>query len=139
MTKDTMRILILLCLCIGAFGASSDHAKKNRQAIAEPDITAPTAPTNFTAVAVDANTVVCTWTASTDDSGTVFYWVIHPDLQMGISGTITETTWTSHAFIAGETYTFGVFAFDAAGNYSDDSSYVTVTMPLTPAWEGAAP
>ncbi|MFJ6128047.1 cellulase family glycosylhydrolase [Streptomyces griseoviridis] len=92
------------------------------------DTQAPTAPGTPTATAVTATSATLSWTAATDNVGVTGYDVVR------ISGG-TETafaTATSHTvnltgLTADTTYTFAVYAHDAAGNKSARSATVSVT------------
>ena len=91
------------------------------------DRTPPTAPTNLVVTATTENSVSLSWGASTDNSGRFTYIICCA----GPSVTVSQTT-TSHTLVglqAGKSYTFRVYAKDAAGNLSKSSNAVTVTLP----------
>ena len=50
-------------------------------------------------------------------------------LEISAPQTQTSLTWTSN-LTAGQTYSFYVYAIDAAGNKSKNSNTVTVTLPV---------
>ncbi|MEU3448887.1 cellulase family glycosylhydrolase [Streptomyces thermolilacinus] len=97
------------------------------------DTRPPTAPGAPTASEVTATGARLTWAAATDDTGVTGYDVV------GVNGPaetpVTTTTGTS-ATLTGLTpatsYTFAVYARDAAGNRSPRSAGVTVTTAAGP-------
>lgn len=92
-----------------------------------PD-TAPTTPTNLHATAITQTTLSLAWNASTDNSGSVTYRVqMTSPLSLGMVTSQTSITWTSLS--PNTTYSFHVYAFDAAGNRSANSNMLTVTTP----------
>jgi chitodextrinase len=85
------------------------------------DTTAPTAPSNVTATAVDGFTVAVAWTASTDNVGVSGYDVLRNGTRVAsLPG--DATSYTDTAALASTTYTYSVDARDAAGNVSDPGS-----------------
>ncbi|MEV5437630.1 cellulase family glycosylhydrolase [Streptomyces sp. NPDC052682] len=99
------------------------------------DTTPPTAPGTPAASEVTSSSVTLSWSAATDASGVTGYDVVR------VSGStetpVTSTTGTS-ATVTGlapaTSYTFAVYARDAAGNRSQRSGTVTVrTSPGGPA------
>lgn len=92
------------------------------------DTQAPTAPGTPTASAVTATSATLTWPAATDNVGVAAYDVVR------VSGgtetrvaTATGTTTTLTGLTAATSYTFAVYARDAAGNRSARSATVGVT------------
>jgi chitodextrinase len=91
------------------------------------DRTPPAAPTNLVVTAMTEHSVSLAWDASTDNSGRFSYIICCA----GTTVTVSQTT-TSHTLEglqSGKTYTFRVYAKDAAGNLSKSSNPVTVTLP----------
>lgn len=84
-----------------------------------PDVLAPTIPSGLTAAALSANSIACTWYASTDDVGVSGYQVIRNGIQIA---TTTTTTYTDTALLSNTTYTYTVAAYDFTGNTSAQSS-----------------
>ncbi len=94
------------------------------------DATAPTSPTNV-AVTLSSGRPRVTWNASTDNVGVTGYQVLR-------DGTVIGTTTTGRAYTdagapQGRTYSYTVQARDAAGNTSDPSTAVSLTVPDTTA------
>jgi chitodextrinase len=110
--------LLALALLVGVPAAAP--APRDRQA--------PTAPTNLRVTGVTAYTVSLAWNASTDNSGSFVYKVRH---SWGYEATVPQTqtsfTWTGNVEPRG-TYSFWVYAVDAAGNKSKSSNTVSVTL-----------
>ncbi|MFF9202638.1 cellulase family glycosylhydrolase [Streptomyces sp. NPDC014986] len=92
------------------------------------DTTAPTAPGTPAASAVTASSATLAWGAATDANGVTGYDVVR--ISGGAESVVTTTT-TPTATVTGLTantsYTFAVYARDAAGNRSQRSAAVTVT------------
>ncbi|MET9367338.1 cellulase family glycosylhydrolase [Streptomyces griseoflavus] len=92
------------------------------------DTTAPTAPGTPSASAVTASSVTLRWGAATDAVGVTGYDVVRIDA--GAETAVTTTSGTSATvtgLTAATSYTFAVYARDAAGNRSPRSAAVTVT------------
>jgi chitodextrinase len=87
----------------------------------------PTRPTNLHVTASTPYSVSLAWDPSTDDSGSFSYRVLVWGYASVVPQTQTTFTWTST--IAGNTYQFYVYAVDAAGNRSQNSNVVTLTLP----------
>ncbi|MFG2515375.1 cellulase family glycosylhydrolase [Streptomyces sp. NPDC048584] len=92
------------------------------------DTTAPTAPGTPSASAVSSSSATLTWGAATDTVGVTGYDVVR--ISGGQESAVTTTAGTS-ATVTGlspdTSYTFAVYARDAAGNRSQRSATVTVT------------
>ncbi|MEO3754526.1 cellulase family glycosylhydrolase [Streptomyces sp. B6B3] len=99
------------------------------------DDQAPSTPGTPTASSVTANSVALSWAASTDNVGVTRYDVVR--ISGGSETTVASAT-TNSATVTGltadTTYSFAVYARDAAGNRSVRSAAVSVTTD-----EGAAP
>ncbi|MCF6476719.1 beta-glucosidase [Nonomuraea sp. MG754425] len=98
------------------------------QGVADVLFGAVTAPGTPVASAVTSSSATLTWPAATDDVGVTGYDVVR--LQ-GTAETVTAASATASASVTGLTpatsYTFAVYAKDAAGNRSPRSGTVTVT------------
>ncbi|MFH9730161.1 cellulase family glycosylhydrolase [Streptomyces sp. NPDC017260] len=92
------------------------------------DTRAPTTPGTPAASAVTDDSVTLGWSAATDDVGVAGYDVVRvgdggeSEVAASVTNTVTVTGLT-----AGTTYTFAVYARDAAGNRSARSATVDVT------------
>jgi chitodextrinase len=87
----------------------------------------PTAPTNLVVTATTEHSVSLAWGPSTDNSGSFVYLVCCAPTNVSVPQ--TETSHTLEGLQSGKTYTFRVYARDAAGNLSKSSNPVTVTLP----------
>ncbi|MBP5873850.1 cellulase family glycosylhydrolase [Streptomyces scabiei] len=112
----------------GANGIAATSKEAAVYASSGGDTTPPTAPGTPTASAVTSSSATLTWAAATDASGVTGYDVVR------VSGTaetaVTTTTGTSAALTGltpATSYTFAVYARDAAGNRSARSGSVNVT------------
>src|SRR5207237_694257 len=89
------------------------------------DTTPPTAPTNLAASSATTSSVSLSWSASTDDTGVAGYRIYR-------DGTLVCNTSTSYDFTGlacGMSYTFGVEAYDVAGNVSPRTTLAASTNP----------
>jgi Fibronectin type III domain len=103
-----------------AFGKSSDRKP-------------PTTPTNLRSTGNTSHTVSLAWNPSTDNSGNFSYRVRDNwAREITVPGTQTSVTWKYPAhppLQPGATYSFRVYARDAAGNKSPTSNSVSVALP----------
>ncbi|HSX34116.1 MAG TPA: DUF4082 domain-containing protein [Candidatus Saccharimonadales bacterium] len=96
-----------------------------------PDTTAPSAPSNLLLSADDGYTVKVTWNASTDNIGVTGYDVYRDG---ALAGTVTSAQYTDQTVVPGNTYTYTVKAFDAAGNSTAGGSQPSITLVPTSIW-----
>jgi hypothetical protein len=94
------------------------------------DRTKPTMPGNFRVIAKTAYTVTLAWDPSTDNSGNFSYHLwgaynVGPTLVLPKAA----TTYTFSALFPSNTYTFGIYAKDAAGNASTQANLSGVRLP----------
>jgi chitodextrinase len=97
---------------------------------ARRDRTPPTTPTNLRITGTTDTTVTLAWNPSTDNSGNFSYRVREigiNDFTVAVPQTRTTTTFTR--LWPERTYTYTVWAVDAAGNRSGDSNTVSYTVP----------
>src|SRR6266545_3446188 len=104
---------------------------------ASADTMPPTKPTNVTAAAISSNRVDLSWTASTDNSGTIDHYDIYrgvgaatPTFLQAVAA--APTSFSDVTTAASTTYTYCVVAFDPAGNSSEPppgSACASVTTP----------
>src|SRR5688572_7917863 len=93
---------------------------------AAADRKAPTTPGNLTITGTTAYSVSLAWGASTDNSGSLSYRIIVKNLGSSTVVPGTQTTFTYNSKLAPlQTYSFEIYAFDAAGNTSKASNLVT--------------
>jgi chitodextrinase len=99
--------------------------------LAIDDTQAPSVPTGLTASASSATQVDLSWQASTDNVGVAGYTIYRDNAVLDtVSGSMLN--YTDSTVTGSMTYTYNVDAFDAAGNYSAQSSPVSVTTPAIP-------
>jgi fibronectin type 3 domain-containing protein len=94
---------------------------------AAADKTAPTAPGTFRAVAGAAGTrrITLTWNASSDNVGVANYYLYRANSKYKLLDKVT--TFIDTGLTAGSSYTYKVYAIDAAGNWSSPSGNVSAT------------
>ncbi|MEU0756412.1 cellulase family glycosylhydrolase [Streptomyces albogriseolus] len=113
--------------------ATSEEAAVYRGGPGE-DTTAPTAPGAPAASAVTSSSVTLTWGAATDTVGVTGYDVVRvAGGQETVVASSPGTTATVTGLAADTSYTFAVYARDAAGNRSARSATATVTTASGPA------
>jgi chitodextrinase len=118
-----MGLAVGAILLVVAFGASTAGAARR-------DRTPPTTPTNLRITATTDTTISLAWNPSTDNSGNFSYRVREigiNDFTVAVPQTRTTTTFTR--LWPERTYSYTVWAVDAAGNRSGDSNTVTYTVP----------
>ncbi|MFF5535928.1 cellulase family glycosylhydrolase [Streptomyces cinerochromogenes] len=105
---------------------------------AAPDTRAPTAPGTPTASGVSPTSVTLTWPAATDNVGVTGYDVVRVNgTTETAAASSTTTSVTVSSLTADTTYTFAVYAKDAAGNRSPRSAVLTVTTEKDTGTPGA--
>jgi chitodextrinase len=110
-------------LLIVAFGASTAGATRR-------DRTPPTTPTNLRITATTETSISLAWSASTDNSGNFSYRVSESGINnQTVAVPQTQTTLTFSRLWPERTYTYTVYAVDAAGNRSGNSNTVSYTTP----------
>lgn len=118
-------IALVLTMVLGLSTASA--ALKDR--------TKPTTPGSFRVTAKTPFSVSLAWTPSTDNSGNFTYrlWSTAGGASGGtltLPKTATSFTWNTGIYPR-NTYSFGLYAVDAAGNNSTQVSVTTITPPDT--------
>jgi hypothetical protein len=94
------------------------------------DRTPPTTPTDLRITATTDTTVTLAWNPSTDNSGNFSYRVRERGFNdWTFSVPQTQTTYTATRLWPGQTYTYTVWAVDAAGNRSGESNTISHTVP----------
>lgn len=97
---------------------------------AGPDRKAPTAPTNLTVTGTTAYSVSLAWGASSDNSGSFSYRIVNRTWGTSVVVPGTQTAFTfALNLLPQQTYSFQVYAIDAANNWSRPSNTVSATLP----------
>ena len=114
---------------VDAYDAAGNRSSRTPLVVATgacPDTTPPTDPTDLAVTSASATAISLSWSASTDNVGVSGYSVF-------LNGTLTASTGaTTYSFTGlncGTSYALAVQAYDAAGNRSSRSSFVTSTSP----------
>ena len=102
------------------------------------DVQPPTIPTLVSATGISATEADLAWTASSDNVGVAGYQIIRNGSAVK-SVPATALAWADTTVSASATYVYSVKAYDGAGNYSNASNSMQVTIPTTPALPGACP
>ncbi len=110
----------------GLFGASSTAVT-----VTVNDTIAPTTPSSLQSPSKTHNSVNLSWTASTDNSGSVTY-AIYRNGGGSPIGTSATTSFTDTGRSPNTTYSYTVKAYDAASNYSAASNSINVTTNVDP-------
>jgi fibronectin type 3 domain-containing protein len=114
-------------------GRTFDLALDSQLVSNSADFTAPTIPTGLTANAVGSNRVDLAWNPASDTVGVTGYTVYRNGVALATLGATTSYSDTNVTL--GNSYTYSVDAFDAAGNHSSQSAPASVTIvssDLTP-------
>jgi chitinase len=107
-------------LLTGVFGASPAFAARDR--------VAPTAPTDLRVTATTSFSVSLAWNPSSDNSGNLSY-VVHASNGQNALVSQATTTFTVTGLQPRYSYSFYVYAVDAAGNKSKNSNSVSALLP----------
>ncbi|MDH5327018.1 MAG: chitobiase/beta-hexosaminidase C-terminal domain-containing protein [Gammaproteobacteria bacterium] len=94
--------------------------------LSDVDQEAPTTPTNPIAFAVSANSAILLWNASVDNIGVAGYRVYRDGAQIA---TTPYPVYSDGGLIASDPNCFSIEAFDGAGNTSQRTADVCVTLP----------
>jgi parallel beta-helix repeat protein len=120
-----------------AYQVQAVDAAGNRSALSEvlsvawssskaiSDVIAPQRPARVTAGATSTTTASIAWTAATDNVGVVAYEVYRDNVRIGTVGTLS---FDDSGLNAGTAYAYYIVAVDAAGNKSERSNKVSVSM-----------
>lgn len=92
--------------------------------VASNDTSAPTVPTNLSAVTVSTSQINLSWTASTDDTAVTAYRVFRDSVFVATS---TATSYSDTGLSPSTTYSYTVSAVDGSFNQSAQSSAVQAT------------
>ena len=84
------------------------------------DTSAPTVPSNITALSISANQINLNWAASTDDNGVVGYKIFRNGVQVANIANII--TYSDLGLVPGTLYSYNIYAYDLAGNNSSKSN-----------------
>lgn len=106
-------------VAIDAAGNSS--AASNAVSITLADTTPPTTPSNLTILSKTPTSVALSWSASTDNSGSLVYDVYSNGI---VVGTVSGTSFTVQGLVSGTNYSLYVKARDASGNVSAASNEI---------------
>jgi chitodextrinase len=118
---------------VDAYDAAGNRSAKSAPltvaTTACPDTQPPTAPTNLRATAATTSSVDIAWKASTDNVGVTGYRVYKGG---AFVATTTATAYQFTGLACGTSYTFGVDAYDAAGNLSTRATLTAATSACPP-------
>jgi chitodextrinase len=95
---------------------------------APADSQAPSVPGRLAVTAASSSSVSVSWTASNDNVGVAGYSLY---LNGAVWGGTDSTSFSFTGLTCGTSYTFGVDAYDAAGNRSAQASLVSATAPCS--------
>jgi fibronectin type 3 domain-containing protein len=109
--------------------AGNLSSASNSAAVTTPpaDLTPPSAPSNLTAVMINASHINLTWTGSTDNIAVASYQVLRNGTAIG---TTSSTAYADLTTKNNGSYTYTVKAVDTSGNVSTASNSATPVTPL---------
>ena len=122
-------------LGVDAYDAAGNHSTETTVVLSTsscpPDTTPPSTPTGLATSGVGQTGATLSWTASSDNVGVTGYRLYQGSTQVGNSAT---TSYSFATLSCGTSYTFGVAAYDAAGNTSGVATITsaTATCPTAP-------
>ncbi|NLD49944.1 MAG: hypothetical protein GX660_22605, partial [Clostridiaceae bacterium] len=90
------------------------------------DLLPPSSPTNLNCTSKTDKSVTLSWTAPTDDGGSISGYSIYNKTKL-LAEDIKDTNYTVADLTAGTTYSFTVRAKDDSGNVSEDSTALIIT------------
>jgi chitodextrinase len=93
------------------------------------DQTPPTQPVNTVSSSQPSNSIVLSWSPSTDNVGVAGYKILRNGV---VVGTTASTTYTDSGLLANTNYSYTVIAYDAAGNDSQASAALVVATKPAP-------
>ncbi len=125
--STTYTVSGLTCGTSYSFAVDAYDAAGNRSAqgtlttstSACPDTQAPTSPTSLQVTTSTPTSVTFSWSASTDNVGVSGYGVYQGG---SLTGSTNSTSYTVASLTCGTNYSFGVDAYDAAGNRSTQTT-----------------
>ena len=127
-TKFTVTDSQIIAQFIRSAGSTFTDAFTITNSPPPSDTTPPSVPTNLTATGTAYNKVNLSWTASTDNVGVTGYKIFRNGGATPIS-TSSTNSYSDTSVSAGNTYTYTVSAYDAAGNESAKSASAGATTP----------
>lgn len=123
--------------------ANNVSGNSNTASATTPDTTPPTVPAGLAATAVNGTRIDLIWSASTDDVGVTGYRVERCQgagcATFAQILTPTGTSVSDTTVVAGNSYSYRVFAVDAAGNVSGYSNVASATTPTPDTTPPTAP
>ncbi len=96
----------------------------------------PTAPSSLNVTQTTARGLTLTWSASTDNVGVKGYYVMRNGVMVNIAST---SSYSDEGLSPSTTYSYYVYAFDAAGNISSQSPAISATTTVLPNGDTVAP
>ncbi|HEX4104025.1 MAG TPA: fibronectin type III domain-containing protein [Candidatus Paceibacterota bacterium] len=115
-----------------AAGAMSPQSTASAPVTIIKDVTPPTAPVWISLVPATSS-VMLTWTASTDNIGVVGYYLYRNGNKVPLPTPISGTTYDDVGLLPGNSFTYALVAFDAAGNTATSQTMHASTLSdLTP-------
>ncbi len=123
-TDNGLSVGIYYSYTVAAFDAAGNESGQSIPVeINTSDTQAPTVPTNLQGATLSVISAQLSWTVSTDNVGLTGYRIYRDGSAIGTS---TTTTFTDNGLTVGNTYSYTITAFDAAGNESGQSTPVNV-------------
>jgi chitodextrinase len=114
---------------IAATDAAGNVGPTSTVTITTPDVTPPTAPASFTAVAAGPSQINLSWTAAIDNVGVTGYVLSRGGVQIK---QLTGLTYSDPNLSPGTSYTYSIYAIDAAGNVGPTATVTVTAGDVTP-------
>ena len=115
--------------------APGDNVGTNLVVTTQNDTSAPTAPKNLKMVKNTTSSISLTWSASTDNNGSIKHYVVYYGSQSVVTAS-DEPSYTLTGLPMNTSYNITVKAVDNAGLFSPASNQITGTTTVTGLWYG---
>jgi hypothetical protein len=111
-------LIVLINACGGGGSGTTTTAPST------PTDTAPSTPTDISATVLSSSSISLSWSASTDDVGVTGYRIYRDDTEIT---TTSNTSYVDFGLTAETSYSYTVSAYDAGGNVSEVTGFVSAT------------
>jgi chitodextrinase len=134
---DPVTGISITTVSVSPLGAMARITFGGANPVSPADTSPPTQPSNLSATPLDATHISLSWTASSDNVAVAGYRIYRGST---LVSSVSTPGFADTGLVAGTSYTYQVFAFDAAGNTSTVATATgTTTTPSTTASDGSPP
>lgn len=108
--------------------AGNESGLSSPVSVGGPDVVPPTVPSGLRVLSVAEAGISIAWHSALDNVGVEGYYIFRDG---EITATAIDTSMMDKKVLPGYTYTYRISAYDAAGNESDKSEPLTITLAST--------